>query len=197
MKQIPKLLDQLKCNPSKESQLFPFDDTVMPSSVDSNALDKTCDSSLSPKPTPTESVLSLEGDSKLSSTLETIPDFFSATSFLSKTPKAAKHKPELLHVLHDDTRRESYLLQEHNYTMKLQLADLALIYNLELYCDINVCNRKIVVDQNKYEREWNTYIQEYKATKRDDFEKAQLAIKWIRKTFRKRYSVEYKPSVNK
>ena len=191
MKQIP---DQIKCNQSKESQLFPLNETIIPSSVGSNA--KTYDFSLSPEPIPTETTLSLEGDNKLSPTLEAIPDLFSATSFVSKTPKTTEHKAELLHVLNDDTKRESYLLQEHNYAMKLQLADLALIYNLELYCDINMCNREIVVNQNKYEREWNTCIEEHKPTKHSDFKKAQLAVKWVRKTFKKRYSVEYKPLVN-
>ena len=75
-------------------------------------------------------MLDSEYSSQLSPTLETIPDLFSVTSFLSKTPKV-KSKPELLYVLNNDTTRETYLLQEHNYTMKLQLADLALMYNLE------------------------------------------------------------------
>ena len=163
---------------------------MMPASMD----DWTPKNSLPPKSKPSAvSVLDDEYSSQLSPTLETIPDLFSVTSFLSKTPKV-KSKPELMYILNDDTARETYLLQEHNYTMKLQLADLALMYNLEQCCGINKFNKEVVLNHRQYEREWNTFIPECKTTKCGNYEKAQLAITWMRKAFRKRYTVEYKPS---
>ena len=152
-------------------------------------------SSLSPKSSEAESFLGADYSAQLSPTHETIPDMFSVASFLSKAPKV-KSRPELLYVLNDDTTWETYLLQEHNYTMKLQLADLAMMYNLEQYCDINKFNKEVVRNQRQYEREWNTFIPECKTTEPGDYDKAQLAITWMRKAFRKRYTVEYevKPS---
>ena len=195
MKQIPELLKDKKSE--EESHWFSVYEATMPASVDDCASDNTSkNSSLLPKkPSPMEaaSVLDSEYSSQLSPTLETIPDLFSVTSFLSKTPKV-KSKPELLYILNDDTTRETYLLQEHNYTMKLQLADLALMYNLEQCCDINKFNKEVVLNHRQYEREWNTFIPECKTTECGNYEKAQLAIKWMRKAFRKRYKVDYKPS---
>ena len=157
-----------------------------------SAVNPSMNSPLSPK---CEAGSSLNGDysTQLSPTHETIPDMFSVGSFLSKTPKV-KSKPELLHVLSDDTTRETYLLQEHNYTMKLQLADLALMYNLELCCDINKYNKELVYNQRRYETEWNTFMSEGDTENYANYEKAQLAITWMRKAFRKRYTVKYKPS---
>ena len=190
MKQIPELLNQLKDKTSEEeSHWFSVYEATMPASMDDHALPPKS------KPSPMEavSVFDSEYSSQLSPTLETIPDLFSVTSFFSKTPKV-KSKPELLYVLNDDTARETYLLQEHNYTMKLQLADLALMYNLEQCCDINKFNKEVVLNHRQYEREWNTFIPECKTTECGNYEKAQLAITWMRKAFRKRYKVEYKLS---
>lgn len=189
MKQISGLLDQLKDKVSEEgSHFFSVFEATMPMS----AVNPSMNSSLSPK---CEAGSSLNADysTQLSPTHETIPDMFSVGSFLSKTPKV-KSKPELLHVLSDDTTRETYLLQEHNYTMKLQLADLALMYNLELCCDINKHNKELVYNQRRYETEWNTFMSEGDTENCANYEKAQLAMTWMRKAFRKRYTVKYKPS---
>ena len=166
---------------------------MTPASMDDHGSDKNL--LLSPKSKSSmEDVPGHNNDysSQLSPTLETIPDLFSVTSFLSKSP-SVKSKPELLYVLNDSVTQETYLLQEHNYTMKLQLADLALLYNLEQCCDINKFNKRVVLDHRKYEREWNTFIPECKTTECGNYDKAQLAITWIRKALKKRYTVEYKP----
>lgn len=181
----------------EESHWFSVYEATVPASMDDYASDNTLKkNSLSPKskssPMEAMSVLDSDYSSQLSPTLETIPDLFSVTSFLSKTPKV-KSKPELLYVLKDNTARETFLLQEHNYTMKLQLADLALMYNLEQCCDINKYNKEVVLNHRQYEREWNTFIPECKTTECGNYEKAQLAMTWMRKAFRKRYTVEYKP----
>jgi len=165
-----------------------LDDSTLDNAYENSPFSLRSDSSstgaASSLPTRTDST-------QLSPKFETIPDMFLVGSFLSKTHKVVS-EPKLLHVLSDDATRETYLLQEHNYTMKLQLADLALVYNLEQYCDINKFNRGVVCNHRQYEREWNTFMSECKKTKRGNYEKAQLAIKWIRKAIRKRYTVDYK-----
>lgn len=187
MIQISGLLDQLKDKLSEEgSHWFSiFEPTAPTSTVNPSTASPESEAGTLPDS---------DSSTQLSPTIEKIPDVFSVGSFISKTPEVNNAKPELLYVLSDDTTRDTYLLQEHNYTMKLQLADLALMYNLELCCDINKHNKEIVYDQRRYETEWNTFMSEDDAPNYANYEKAQLAITWMRKAFRKRYTVKYKPS---
>ena len=185
MKQISGLLDQLKDKLCEGSPWFSVYEPTTPTST-------VNPSSLSPK-SEAGTLLDSDSSTQLSPTLEKIPNVFSVGSFLSKTPKVNKSKPELLYVLSNDSTRDTYLLQEHNYTMKLQLADLALMYNLELCCDINKHNKEVVYNQRRYEMEWNTFMSEGDTPNCANYEKAQLAITWMRKAFRKRYTVKYKP----